>query len=123
MLKNVTPILLVRDVPAAAAYFQQKVGFKIDFLHGEPPFYGSVSRDGICLHLRHVDRPGFAEIAVREDQLVCAAIEVTNVQALFEEVRGLGAIIAHPLTKQAWGGTDFHVGDPDGNVLSFVTYD
>jgi hypothetical protein len=24
--------------------------------------------------------------------------------------------------KQAWGGTDFHVADPDGNVISFVQY-
>ena len=27
------------------------------------------------------------------------------------------------LTKQAWGGTDFHVRDPDGNAISFVTYE
>jgi hypothetical protein len=37
-LKNVTPILLVRDVKTCAAFFQQKLGFEIDFLHGLPPF-------------------------------------------------------------------------------------
>jgi hypothetical protein len=25
-------------------------------------------------------------------------------------------------TRQPWGGTDFHVRDPDGNVIAFVTY-
>ena len=29
---------------------------------------------------------------------------------------------AQTLTKQAWGGTDLQVRDPDGNVISFVTY-
>ena len=46
-LKNVTPILLVRNVKTCAAFFQQKLGFEIDFFHGLPPFYGAVSRDGV----------------------------------------------------------------------------
>ncbi|MGH1558429.1 hypothetical protein ACRAWD_13105 [Caulobacter segnis] len=30
--------------------------------------------------------------------------------------------MAHPLTRQAWGGLDFYVRDPDGNMVSFVEY-
>jgi hypothetical protein len=26
------------------------------------------------------------------------------------------------LVRQAWGGLDFHVRDPDGNVIDFVQY-
>ena len=62
-LKDVIPILLVRDVKACATFFHEKLGFKIDFLHGLPPFYGSVSRDGIRLHLRFVHEPFFAKAA------------------------------------------------------------
>ena len=29
---------------------------------------------------------------------------------------------AQRLVKQAWGGLDFHVRDPDGNIVSFVQY-
>jgi hypothetical protein len=29
---------------------------------------------------------------------------------------------AQRLASQVWGGLDFHVRDPDGNVLSFVQY-
>jgi uncharacterized glyoxalase superfamily protein PhnB len=121
-LKNVTPILLVRDVKTCAAFFQQKLGFKIDFLHGLPPFYGAVSRDGIRLHIRYVQQPFFAQAAVQEKSLICASIEVSNVQGLFEEFKALGVEFAQTLTRQAWGGTDFQVRDPDGNVISFVTY-
>jgi catechol 2,3-dioxygenase-like lactoylglutathione lyase family enzyme len=120
-LKKVIPILLVRDVTASAAFFERKLGFEIDFLHGLPPFYASVSRDGVCLHLRFVHEPIFAKMAAQEESLICASFEVSNVQALFEEFQAQEVDFAQTLARQAWGGTDFHVRDPDGNVISFVT--
>jgi len=120
-LKNVMPILLVRDVTKCATFFQQKLGFEIDFLHGLPPFYGAVSRDGVCLHIRYVQQTFFAQAAVQEKSLICASIQVSNVQGLFGEFKARGVDFAQTLTKQAWGGTDFQVRDPDGNVISFVT--
>ena len=121
-LKDVTPVLCVRDVKACAAFFQQKLGFKIDFLHGLPPFYGAVSRDGVCLHMRYVQQPYFAQTAAQEKSLIFASIQVSNVQGLFREFKARGVEFAQALKKQAWGGTDFQVRDPDGNVISFVTY-
>ncbi len=122
MLRSVTPILFVRDVTATAKWFGESLSFATDFLYGSPPFYGAVSRDGVCLHLRFVDQPNFAEIAAREESLILATIEVDDVQALFEEFTARGVDFAQPLAKQDWGGTDFHVRDPDGNVFSFVSY-
>lgn len=122
ILRAAVPILFVRDVPASAAFFRDKLGFGIDFLHGDPPFYGSVSRGRACLHLRCVHEPNFAELAAREVSLIIATIEVSDVQALFEEFRQQGVEFAQPPTSQDWGGMDFHVRDPDGNVISFVTY-
>ncbi|HWA93211.1 MAG TPA: glyoxalase superfamily protein [Terracidiphilus sp.] len=121
-LERVVPILLVSDVTASAHFFEEKLGFAIDFLHGKPPFYGAISRNGVCLHLRFVHKPRFAEMAKEEVSLICASIEVSNVQGLFNEFKERGVAFAQKLTKQAWGGTDFHVRDPDGNVISFVTY-
>jgi uncharacterized glyoxalase superfamily protein PhnB len=121
-LKSIVPILFVRDVSASAVFFQKKLGFEIDFLHGAPPFYGSVSRGEICLHFRFVHQPNFAELAAREVSLILATIEVSDVQGLFEEFKERGVEFAQTPTKQPWGGTDFQVRDPDGNVISFVTY-
>ena len=122
VLKDVIPILFVRDVKAAATFFREKLGFEIDFLHGLPPFYGAVSRDGVCLHLRFVARPFFSKGAAEEKGLILASIEVANVQALFQEFKARGVEFPQKLKKQAWGGTDFQVRDPDGNVISFVSY-
>jgi uncharacterized glyoxalase superfamily protein PhnB len=122
-LKDAIPILFVRDVTKSANFFREKLGFQIDFLHGAPPFYGAVSRDGVRLHLRFVHDPFFADAAAQEESLILASIEVENVQGLFEEFRTRGVDFAQKLKKQAWGGTDFHVRDPDGNVVSFVVYE
>lgn len=120
-LIGVAPILFVRDVRSATAWYG-RLGFATDFLHGNPPFYGSVSRDGVCLHLRLVDRPNFAELADRQVSLILATIEVTDVKALFDELRGHDVDIIQRLVRQAWGGLDFQVRDPDGNRISFVQH-
>jgi hypothetical protein len=46
------PVLFVSDLRVAAEFYRDKLGFAIDFLHGHPAFYGSVSRDEACIHLR-----------------------------------------------------------------------
>jgi uncharacterized glyoxalase superfamily protein PhnB len=119
-LAGAVPILFVRDVAAAAAFYEVKLGFRIDFLHGKPPFYASVSRDRARLHLRFVHQPNFVELVAREGALILATIEVTNVKALFEEYEARNVDFAQRLTNQPWGGTDVQVRDPDGNVISFV---
>lgn len=121
-LIGAVPILFVRDVEAAAVFYEGKLGFSIDFLHGKPPFYGSVSRDRARLHLRFVHQTNFAEFAAREGSLILATIEVANVKALFQEYEARGVDLAQRLVRQAWGGLDFHVRDPDGNIISFVQY-
>jgi uncharacterized glyoxalase superfamily protein PhnB len=120
--RSVIPILFVRDVAASAAFFRDKLGFEIDFLDGAPPIYGAVSRGEACLHLRFVQQPNFAALAAREVSLILATIEVSDVHGLFEAFKGRGADFTQAPTKHPWGGTDFHVRDPDGNVISFVAY-
>jgi uncharacterized glyoxalase superfamily protein PhnB len=121
-LLRAVPILFVRDVAVAATFYEVKLGFSIDFLHGKPPFYGSVSRDRAWLHLRLVHQTNFGELAAREDSLILATIEVANVKALFHEYTTRSVDFAQRLVRQAWGGLDFQVRDPDGNVISFAQY-
>jgi len=121
-LAGAVPILFVRNVAATAMFYEEKLGFRIDFLHGAPPFYGSVSRDRACLHLRFVHQTNFSELAAREDSLILATIEVANVKALFHEYEARNVNFAQRLVRQPWGGLDFHVRDPEGNVVSFVQY-
>jgi len=119
-LSRALPVIFVANVEASAAFFKDTLGFSIDFLHGKPPFYGSVSRDGACVHLKFVHEPVLTVGAQDRDGLIVAFIEVENVKALYAEYLATGAMFDQKLKKQAWGGRDFVVRDPDGNGLCFV---
>jgi catechol 2,3-dioxygenase-like lactoylglutathione lyase family enzyme len=114
------PVLFVADVERSARFYRDALGFAVDFLHGDPPFYGSVSRDGARLHLKWVHRPVFAPGRAAAEGLIMAFLPVENVKALYAEYAEAGLPFHQKLTRQAWGGTDFHLSDPDGNVLAFV---
>jgi catechol 2,3-dioxygenase-like lactoylglutathione lyase family enzyme len=119
-LTRAVPVIFVANVKASAEFFRDTLGFSIDFLHGRPPFYGSVSRDGACVHLKFVHEPVLIAGPQDRDGLIVAFIEVENVKALYAEYLAAGAILGQKLKKQAWGGRDFVVRDPDGNGLCFV---
>jgi catechol 2,3-dioxygenase-like lactoylglutathione lyase family enzyme len=118
-LMRAVPVILVANVEASAGFFRGTLGFSIDFLHGNPPFYGSVSRDGACVHLKFVHEPVLAVGPQDRDGFITAFIEVENVTALYSEYVTAGATFDQELKAQAWG-RDFIVRDLDGNGICFV---
>ena len=56
-LTGVAPVLLVKDVVAAANYWHDRVGFTYDRLWGEPPCFAIVKRDGMQVMLSQVNNP------------------------------------------------------------------
>jgi catechol 2,3-dioxygenase-like lactoylglutathione lyase family enzyme len=119
VLKSAIPILFVSNVQASAEFFRDKLGFAIDFLHGHPAFYGSVSRDGARLHLRFVHEPAFAEGVVEREQLLAAYLDVADAKALFAEYLAAGVPMHSRLKKEPWGGPGFTILDLDGNRIYF----
>jgi uncharacterized glyoxalase superfamily protein PhnB len=115
------PVLFVRDVRAGATFFERQLGFTVDFLHGHPPFYAGVSRDGARLHLRFVHRDVFDRAVMAEEgSLLAAFVTVQGVKNLYAEYLARGVPIETALRREAWGGNVFSVLDPDGNRLHFV---
>lgn len=119
-LGRAVPVLFVRDVVASARFFRDTLGFSIDFVHGEPPFYGSVSRDNASLHLKFVHGPVLAASPDDSDGLISAFIQVDCVDELYAELAAAGATFQQGLTEEAWGGRDFVVHDLDGNGICFA---
>jgi catechol 2,3-dioxygenase-like lactoylglutathione lyase family enzyme len=122
-LTRAVPIIFVANVQASAEFFRDTLGFSIDFLHGHPPFYGAVSRDSACVHLKFVHEPVFAIGTHDRDGLIMAFIEVENVKALYTSYVAAGVPLEQKLRKEAWGGRDFIVRDLDGNGICFAGAD
>jgi catechol 2,3-dioxygenase-like lactoylglutathione lyase family enzyme len=119
-LARAIPIVFVADVRRAAAFYRDSLGFAVDFLHGDPPFYGSVARDGAQLHLKFVHAPVITPGPQDVESFITVFVEVENVKALFAEYVAAGVTFAQRLQKEAWGGHDFIVRDPDGNMICFA---
>lgn len=114
------PVVFVSDVRVAAEFYRDKLGFAIDFLHGHPAFYASVSRDEACIHLRFVHQPAFVAGLREQEQLLSAFVAVANVKGLFTEYETRNVPFVHRLKKEPWGQSSFLVRDPDGNWLCFA---
>jgi len=72
ILTSVAAHLYVRDLKSSTDFFTSKLGFAVDFVYGDPPFYGQVSRDNARLALRQMDDSFFEEdIRHRESLLLC----------------------------------------------------
>lgn len=114
------PQLFVSDIAAACDYYVRRLGFRVVFLHGDPPSYGEVRRGGACLNLRHVDEPVIDRARAAREDLLSAAIPVEDVSRLHEEFRASGARFHQALRREPWGAWTFIVADPDGNLLLFA---
>jgi uncharacterized glyoxalase superfamily protein PhnB len=115
------PQLFVADVPRAAKFFEQTLGFSIEYLYGEPPFYGLAARDGVGLNLRCVAPPPMDPALRERESLLSASFVTEGVKALFLEFQSRGADFAQMLKEQPWDATDFIVRDLDGNLLCFAS--
>ena len=104
------PIIRVESLKAAPAYYRDKMGFKVDWDHGDPPNFGSVSRGEFVLFM------------CEQCQSSAGAWSMTfvhDVDKLYADLQKRGAIIKMPPTDMPWELREMHVADPDGNVIRF----
>ena len=115
--------LFVADIDASCDFFTSKLGFAIDFVYGDPPFYGQVRRDNAQLALRLVCEPVFVGDIRQREHLLSASITVETadeIKQLFLDFQAAGVHFHQPLKKEPWGARNFIVLDPDGNLILFA---
>lgn len=123
VLTSVAAHLYVRDLKSSVEFFTASLGFTVDFVYGDPPFYAQVSRDNARLALRSMDEPVFAaDIRERED-LLSASITLAGadeIKQLFLAYKDAGVPIYQALRNEPWHAKTFVVKDPDGNLILFA---
>jgi ankyrin repeat protein len=106
--RSAVPILNVKNVPAAMAYYIDKLGFAKHWDWGSPPTFGCVMRDGVELFMCQGGQGARG---------TWISIFVQDVDLQFKEYRGRGAIIRQPPTNFPWGLREMNVEDLDGHRL------
>ncbi|MBY5363819.1 VOC family protein [Rhizobium leguminosarum] len=124
ILSSLSAQLFVTDIKASCEFFTGKLGFMVDFVYGDPPFYGQVIRDNAQLALRLVCEPVFVGDIRQREHLLSASITVDTskeIKRLFLDFQAAGVSFHQPLRKEPWGARNFIVLDPDGNLILFAS--
>ena len=114
------PVLLVKDVIAAANYYRDTMGFAYEKFCGDPPNFVILHRDGMYVMLRQAEDPKHVvphwTVA---DKLWNIYFWVDDVDALHAEFVQRGAAIDYGLCDQPYGCREFGTQDRDGHDIGF----
>ncbi len=114
------PQLFVADIGASCEFYTKKLGFKVAFIYGEPPFYGQIFRDGATLNLRCLPEPAINQALRDTEHLLSASIALDDAKPLFLEFQTAGVTFHQTLKTEPWGARTFIISDPDGNLILFA---
>lgn len=115
-----SPVLLVKDVIAAANNYRDTMGFQYDRFWGEPPNFVILNRDGMYVMLKQANDPKHVvphwTVA---DKLWNIYFWVSDVDALYTEFVAMGAKIDYEICDQPYGCREFGTQDLDGHDIGF----
>lgn len=115
-------VLMVHDVQETAVYYRDKLGFRIDFLFGEPPNHAAVSRGdwtGGMVTIQLTQIPPYQEIVASSYQYIFVD---THLDDLCETYRRQGVEIVSKPKNYPWGFREFTIHDLNGHILRFATH-
>ena len=114
------PVLLVRDVVAAANHYRDAMGFEHGRFYGEPPSFVITGRDETYLMLKQV---ADHKLIVPHCSVSVESCDVyfwtSDIEMLHAEFVRRGATITDGLCLQEYGCREFAARDLDGYVIRF----
>ena len=96
------PQIFVTDMERAVRFYRDRLGFTVEYLYGEPPYYGLVVRDAAAINLRRVDRLPLDETLRDRESLLAATLIVRNLKALFVRFKDADLVVHQPYREQPW---------------------
>jgi catechol 2,3-dioxygenase-like lactoylglutathione lyase family enzyme len=97
--------LPVADLARSITFYRDVLGCRPGFQNEAMASFA----EGIVLDRGRVTAPG--EVTV--------ALDVDDVDAIFDRISAAGADVEEPPTDQSWGVRNMYVRDPDGYVIEF----
>jgi catechol 2,3-dioxygenase-like lactoylglutathione lyase family enzyme len=123
-ITGIAPLFIVRDVPAAMAFYRDRLGFDIKFQGPEPNdiFFGIVRRGEAMIMLKSVGVdpvPNYTRDVGKGWARWDAYLHVPDPDALAAEFSSRNIEFFRPLTDDDDGLRGFELQDADGYVLFF----
>ena len=118
-LTGSAPFFMVKDLNRALDYYCDVLGFSRPQLWEEAPHFAMPARDGflVMLHEADIDQPIYNNLTQGGNW--DAYFWTNDVDTLFSEFKGKGAVVDHEPCVQFYGIKEFAVKDSDGHILAF----
>jgi catechol 2,3-dioxygenase-like lactoylglutathione lyase family enzyme len=123
IFSSISAQLFVADIQRSCDFYTSKLGFAVEFIYGDPPFYAQVVRDNARLALRLVFEPVFVGDLRKREHLLSASITVgtaNEIKQLFLTYQAAGVFFHQALKQEPWGAETFILSDPDENLILFA---
>ena len=123
ILNSIEAQLFVASVKSSCDFYTGKLGFAVEFVYGDPPYYGQVIRDNARLNLRLICEPVFAGDVRQREGLLSATITLataSEIKQLYLSYQAADVSFHQALQKEPWGSRTFIVTDPDENLILFA---
>ena len=123
-ISAIAPFFIVRDVPAALAFYRDRLGFDVTFQgpHPDDVFFGIVERGAAMIMLKAVGvepLPNHTRDVGKGWARWDAYLHVPDPDALAAEFRSRHVEFSRPLEDDDDGLRGFELKDADGYVLFF----
>ncbi len=113
-LVKIIPVLESADIARDVAWYKEKTGFELSFLHEK--MYAGLYRNDLEIHLQW-------HAGTKDDPMNGGAvirIDVKNIKPLFEEFKQRGAVNENDFRANTpWGTNEFAIHDLNSNVIFF----
>jgi uncharacterized glyoxalase superfamily protein PhnB len=112
-LRGFSAVFTVRDVATSLAFYQERLGFVVEFQMGDPPSYAIIENGAISLHLMPMSQDAAAL------GLSSIYVYVRDVDGLHRDLVARGCPIEVAPEDFFYGMREMSVRDPDGNRITF----
>jgi catechol 2,3-dioxygenase-like lactoylglutathione lyase family enzyme len=119
-LYSIAPTFAVPDVVKTAEHYRDVLGFELLRYFLDPPVFAMVRRGGVEIHIgKSKDGQTVNNESLRPGLGADAYIFVSDIVALFDELKAKGANIVDGPTERPYGRIEIEVIDCDGHKLVF----
>jgi uncharacterized glyoxalase superfamily protein PhnB len=112
-LRGFSAVFTVRDVAASLTFYQERLGFVVEFKMGDPPSYAIIESGSVSLHLMPASQDAAAL------GLSSIYIYARDVDGLHRDLVARGCPIEVAPEDFFYGMREMAVRDPDGNRITY----
>jgi catechol 2,3-dioxygenase-like lactoylglutathione lyase family enzyme len=112
---SAVPVIATADVAGTVRYFEQTLGFKQQWLWGEPPVYAGIKAGGAMMYVCH--DPELAA-TIKERRLgPDIFLWANNIESVYRQHLANNAEITEELSARSWGVRQYVIREPNGYLL------